>query len=156
MTCSNFILVAQETWVQSFFPSQGGENAASASDMKHSPSCSRTLQQDSHFLLLLHAASDQKKSMLCLLTSCLCPCLCLWSENGSGGWTSDSGCCSPCSRRMTTRTRKRKMTDDAVSSSSCSGCHPRCQTSADPCWLTVSWHNTHKSRVTDELTLWQL
>lgn len=65
MTCSNFILVAQETWVQCFFPSQGGENAASASDMKHSPSCSRTLQQDSHFLLLLHAASDQKEKACC-------------------------------------------------------------------------------------------
>ena len=53
----------QET-VQTFFPSEGGENAASTPDMKHSLSCSRTLQRDSHLLVLL-ATSDWEKKACC-------------------------------------------------------------------------------------------
>lgn len=59
---------------------------------------------------------------------------CLWSENDSGDWTSDSDCWLPCCRTTKTRMKRRRMNDGAVFSSSCSDCHPHCQ-SADPCWL---------------------
>lgn len=58
---------------------------------------------------------------------------CLWSENGSGDWTSGSDCWSPCCRTTKTRMKRRRMNDGAVFSSSCSDCHPHCP-SADPCW----------------------
>ncbi|MEQ2309364.1 hypothetical protein AMECASPLE_037908 [Ameca splendens] len=68
-----------------------------------------------------------------------------WSVNGSCGWISCCGYSSPGSQ--TRRKRRRTMNGDVVFSSSCSDSRHRCQRSADPCWLSVSWDNTHRSRV---------
>lgn len=81
----------------------------------------------------------QFSGSLALFTSCLG----LWSESGSGDWTSGSGCWPPGCLTTKRTKRKRKTSGDAVSSSFCSGRRPRCPTSLDPCCLTVSWHNKH-------------
>lgn len=74
---------------------------------------------------------------------------CLWSENDSGDWTSDSDCWLPCCRMMKTRMKKRRMNDGAVFSSFCSDCHRHCL-SADPCWLYRC--HTHSIKVLDDQT----
>lgn len=92
------------------------------------------LGQDSH-LVWVHLYSGNT------LTSCPCPCL--WSETGCDDWTSGSGCSSPCCPRTRMKMRKMRMNGDAAFSSSCSGRHPHCQRSVDPCWLCAGWQNKH-------------